>query len=334
MSSTKLNIFVTGANGVLGRNVSKQLRSRGHNVVGMIRNKDKGGVLESFGVKTVLVPDVFNSAAIAEASKGTQVFINTISPLPLDAFKDMSPQDKQLAKRLRTEGVKSLCSACNEVGAKVFLHQSLYWSVIPEGGGKFDEDSKSIDPKFEDFLEGERILLDTAKKEKFTACILRFGLLYGPESSITQKIATRLMRSKIPIVGQGDNLISFLHTDDAASAFVKAAEELYKDTPPSSRGGIYHLADERPSSMAQLLQLLAKGVGASEPSYVPKWLASMAVSSDAIDFLTSSAITSNSKFKTAFNWNPTFKSFDEGVIQVTEQWKNDGTLSKINKGNR
>jgi len=78
------------------------------------------------------------------------------------------------------------------------------------------------------------------------------------------------------MIDDGKNLLSLLHTQDAADAFVHAVEGL-ESPHPSTKSGIYHLADDKPSTMEILLKQMANKIGAEEPSSVPKWLAGMAL---------------------------------------------------------
>jgi hypothetical protein len=47
-------------------------------------------------------------------------------------------------------------------------------------------------------------------------------------------------------------------------------------------------------------------------------------SNAAVDFLTSTTLTSNKKFKETFGWNPKYPSFRDGLHQVIAEWKKIG----------
>jgi nucleoside-diphosphate-sugar epimerase len=70
------------------------------------------------------------------------------------------------------------------------------------------------------------------------------------DSFFTQKLASKLQQAKIPIVGNGDNLFCLVHTDDAAEAFVIAAEKQLDNPGLVSASPIFHLTDDQPQQMA------------------------------------------------------------------------------------
>lgn len=252
--------------------------------------------------------------------------------------------------QLRYKGVVSLCKAAKISGAEAFLHQSIVWTVRPRDGHSFDENSDEVDARLNDYIEGEQAVL------KFTTlrtAILRLGLRkvgfpvviisYGAESNFTQRLAANILREKVPIVGDGENQVSLVHVDDVASAFVTAAEQLIQK---QNKSGIYHVIgeanayinfltrkDDEPVSMADLLNTIAEQLGATAPYSVSEWMARLAarycsrkfelriLSGDIIDFLTSSTITSNEKFKKTFGWKPKYPSLKQGLPQVLEEWK-------------
>ena len=69
---------------------------------------------------------------------------------------------------------------------------------------------------------------------------------------------------KMPIVGNGAGVWSWLHVDDAAAATIVAVE--------GSQRGIFNIVDDEPAAVAEWLPYLAEAVGAKRPMRVPAWL--------------------------------------------------------------
>ncbi len=67
----------------------------------------------------------------------------------------------------------------------------------------------------------ERTVVDAAP---LTGLALRYGSLYGPGTSMAQEYAELIRKRKLPIVGGGAGVWSFIHVDDAATATVAAVE--------------------------------------------------------------------------------------------------------------
>src|SRR5439155_25223 len=91
---------------------------------------------------------------------------------------------------------------------------------------------------------------------------------------------------------------AMIATDDAASAFVTAAE-----TPKT---GVWHLVDDRPVPLAEFLGEMARRVDARPPRRMPRWLARMFLGRYGTRLLSSSFSTSNARFRRVFGWRPFF----------------------------
>jgi nucleoside-diphosphate-sugar epimerase len=109
---------------------------------------------------------------------------------------------------------------------------------------------------------------------------------------------------------------SLIHTDDAASAFVAAAEV--------PRTGVWHIVDDRPAPLAEFLGEMAKRLGARPPRRMPRWLARMFLGRYGTRILGSSFSTSNMRFRRDFMWRPSFPTYVEGMEQVATAWQSEG----------
>jgi len=128
-----------------------------------------------------------------------------------------------------------------------------------------------------------------------------------------------LRKRRLPVVGSGTAVLSCLHTEDAAGAFLAAAE--------SERGGLWHIVDDEVVMVKDLLAGFAERLNAPAPRRVPVWLARLVAGRYSADFFTSSVNTSNARFRADFNWSPRFPSYREGLDQVVQAWKAEGFLS-------
>jgi nucleoside-diphosphate-sugar epimerase len=120
----------------------------------------------------------------------------------------------------------------------------------------------------------------------------------------------------MPVIGRGDALLSCLHTDDAAGAFVAAAE--------GNLRGLWHVVDDVSVTVKELLNYFAARLDAPAPRSIPAWLARLVAGSYMVSFFTSSVLTSNARFRKDFNWSPRYPNYQVGLKQVVEQWKAEG----------
>src|SRR2546422_6438377 len=107
-----------------------------------------------------------------------------------------------------------------------------------------------------------------------------------------------------------------IHRDDAAGAFVTAAE--------APKPGVWHLADDRPVPLAEFRGEMARRVDARPPRRMPRWLARMFLGRYGTRLLSSSFSTSNARFRRDFGWRPSFPTYAEGLEEVVTSWRAEG----------
>ena len=133
--------------------------------------------------------------------------------------------------------------------ASRFIFQSIVWAARPNDGAHFDEASPSgDDPVAQSALDAERMVADAG----FTT--LRCGWFYAADSASTRGLAQALKRRGLPLFGGGRAKLSYLHLDDAATAFAAAATRL-------TRSGLWHVVDDEPASTADYFGHLARTIG-------------------------------------------------------------------------
>ena len=311
-----MKIFVAGATGVLGRRLIKQFRERGHSVTALARNGKNEATIQSLGGES-RNGDLFHADSLARAAEGTDVVIQAATAIPTSSKP--RPEDWQLNDRIRREGTRALTDCAARVGAKLLLVQSITWVARPADQGPFQEDSSfHTDFVTQSAAEMETIAREAGEHHGFGVGILRCGWFYSADAAHTRSFGENLAARKLPIIGKGDAVWSWLHIDDAASAFVTAAE--------ASRSGLWHVVDNEPVNAADYLRYFAKRLGALPPRKVPVWLARLLAGSAAVDFLTTSTRTSNERFRKDVGWNPRFPSYREGLDEVLASWRPENFL--------
>lgn len=188
----------------------------------------------------------------------------------------------------------------------------------PPKGGAFDEQS----PPHPDIVtrsawDGENLAREAGARHRYAAAVLRCGFFYGSECWHTRLLAESLQRRRLPLVGPPSPRWSCLHTIDAATAFVATAE--------LGRAGLWHVVDDEPAGVHDFLNCLAAGIGAPRPRHVPVWLARLLAGAAAVDFFTTTTVTSNRKFCAEVGWRPQYPTYRQGLAQVIAQWRASGS---------
>ncbi|HEX8709339.1 MAG TPA: NAD-dependent epimerase/dehydratase family protein [Pyrinomonadaceae bacterium] len=309
-----MKVFIAGATGVLGRRLVRQLAGRGHSVVGLARSQQGQSLLRSLGGES-RTADIFDADALARAAEGAEVVIHAATAIP--SRQRMRPRDWVLNDRLRREGTSALAEAAARIGARLYMQQSIVWLARPRDGSFFDETAApQPDAVTLSALDSEKIATEEGIRSGFEVALLRCGLFYAPDASHTRMMGEGLKRRRLPIIGSGEAVLACLHADDAASAFVTAAE--------AGRGGLWHVVDDQPVTVAELFSDFAEMLGAKPPRHVPVWLARLAAGNYTADFFTSSIRTSNARFRRETGWSPGFPSYRQGLRQVISTWKAEG----------
>lgn len=295
-----MKILFTGATGVLGQASLPLLVAEGHDISGVFRSDAKKEWLEAVGARPVRV-DLFDPASISRAMSGMDGVIHFATAIPPQrAMRKRSAW--KMNDRLRSTATANLVDAALVNGVERFVQQSIVFAYA-DGGDRWLDESAPVDPVWEVL---DSALTAESHVARFraaggTGITLRLSRLYGPGRASGDYIASVRDR-KLPIIGRGDNYVSSIHVDDAATALAGAL---------AAPDGTYNVSDDIPMRSSDNLRALAGALGAPPPQRVPGWLAAIAVGRVAA-WLTVSHRISNRAFRDATGWAPAFPSAAEG----------------------
>lgn len=318
-----MNVFVAGSTGVLGRRLVSRLSERGHDVIGLVRDDDGATLVRECG-GTPTRGDVLERDSLYEPIAEVDVVIHAATAIPTG--NRPSRADWEYNDRVRLEGIRNLLAAADAGDVDRFVLQSIVWVARQPDGSRFDERAEpNPDRTTRSALESERLLTTRADESDLEACILRGGWFYAHDATHTRRIGRGLLEGRMPIIGGGflgqrDGVLSTVHADDAADAFVTATE--------TDVTGRYHVVDDRPITYAAFLRTFADQLGASPPRRIPAWLARPLVGRDTVRLLTHSMPTGADRFRANTGWEPSFRTCEAGLDRVTNRWLNEGTIEE------
>lgn len=308
-----MKIFIAGASGVLGRRLVKQLAARGHSVVGLVRSAKAESDVKAAGGEP-RQGDLFDPESLARAADGCDTVIHAATAIPTK--QKPAPADWAMNDRIRRKGTRCLTEAAAKIGAKAYIQQSIVWVASPKDGSAFDEDSPVVpDPTIQSAIDAEDIAREAGSAEGFATAVLRGGAFYDSESAHTRMLADALRKRALPIIGRGDAVWAMIHTDDAASAYVAAAEK--------PRPGVWHVVDNEGVGVRTFLESFAERLGAPRPRRVPVFLARLLAGDMAVRFFATWMKTTNARFRDDFGWAPKYPTYREGLEQIVASWKAD-----------
>ena len=294
-----MNVFVTGATGVIGRRVVPLLTAAGHAVTAVARSPEKRAVLERVGAAALDV-DLFAPAAVRAAVAGHDVVVNLATRIPPSnrAFLTRAWREND---RLRREASATLADAARAAGAERFVQES-FAPIYPDRGEAWIDEAMLPAP-----APHSRTSLDAeASAVRFSAgggagVVLRFGFFYGPDGAFARDTIQAVRRGLAPTLGRADDFVPSIHHDDAASAVVAAL---------GLPAGIYNVVDDEPMRRRAFFDALAEALGVGPPRLLPAWLVPFTGSVGKT--LARSLRISNGKLRQASGWAPRYPSAREG----------------------
>jgi 2-alkyl-3-oxoalkanoate reductase len=303
-----MRVFVAGAAGAIGRELLPQLAAGGHQVTASTRNPAKAERLRALGAEPVVV-DGLDAAAVGEAVARAEPEVVIHQMTALSGDFDLRRFDRMFAatNQLRTSGTDHLLAAALAAGARRFIAQSYTGWTNPREGSLVKTEEDPLDPSPSSGQRESLAAIGYLERAVTSAgqldgIVLRYGSFYGPGACDT--LVGLVRKRKVPVIGNGAGIWSFLHISDAASATVRALE---RGAP-----GVYNVVDDEPASVAEWLPFLARAVGAEAPYRVPRWIGRLAAGQTGVSMMTRIRGSSNAKAKRELGWQPAWPSWRQG----------------------
>ena len=306
-----MNVLVAGATGVVGRRLVPALVAAGHRVTGTSRSQQGVGTIAKMGGIGVTM-DALDEAAVTNVvlDAAPEVVIHQLTAI---GSIDLKHLDDGFAatNRLRTDGLDHLLRAAIFGGVQRFIAQSFTgWTNARTGSMAKNEhdplDSEPVAGSAKTLAAIAYLESTVASAQGIEGVALRYGNLYGPGTSLAKggEMHNMVKSRKLPIVGGGTGVWSFVHVDDAAGATVQALD--------TGAQGVYNIVDDEPAPVADWLPYLARSIGAKPPRRVPKWLARPLIGELGIRFMTEIRGASNTKARNELQWQLLYPSWRNG----------------------
>ena len=299
-----MRVFVAGASGALGSHLVPQLIDAGHEVIGTHNSPESAQLVEVLGAEPVRL-DLLDERAVHTAVLGSRPDAIVHEATALGGVKFGRNLDKATAAtlRLRAEGTDALLAAAAEAGVRRFVAQSFAPFLYARQGGPVKTEADPVDQAplrgtskaFAAITHLEKVTTD------FGGIVLRYGGFYG---AANDALIEPVRKRRLPIVGNGGGIFSWLHLDDGAAATVLALEH------PGP--AIYNIVDDDPAPVREWLPVLAEALGAKPPRHVPAWLARLIAGSAAVEVATQARGSSNAKAKRELGWTLRYPSWRTG----------------------
>lgn len=250
MSEIK-TIGITGGTGFVGKHVTKLLEEHGYHVVIFTRHPEKYQ-------KTGNVKYAYWNPDEQKCDLRMMEKLNGMINLAGESIagKRWTDKRKQQIVESRVKGTEYLVTQLKQYASQcevlVSASASGYYGA-DRGGGPFKEDA--IPAK--DFLGLTCLRWEEAAKTAQNAMrtvITRFGIALGKEAGMYKELATPMNFGIAPILGNGRQVVSWIHIDDLARILVKAIEDERMD-------GVYNAVAPEPATHKQIVHTMADEKG-------------------------------------------------------------------------
>jgi UDP-glucose 4-epimerase len=253
-----MKIFVTGATGFIGKNLTKRLLELGHDVTCGVRSFKKLGSLHDRVKKVHL-----------QLEDREKIFDTLASESPDVVYHCAALVESNFLPRLRwvnALGTQNVLEACLAARVRSVIYLSSVAVIAGNTQTPLTEDLpyKPTNPYGRSKVEAEKIALECREKG-LNIAILRPCMVYGKGEPHLLKLLGRLLKWRLlPIFGSGENKLHLVSVDNVVDVMILCLGK------PEAYEGTYVLADKKALNTKEVLNYLAKVLAAKPPLVVPE----------------------------------------------------------------
>lgn len=220
----KKTVFVTGATGLLGNNLVRQLLAEGYHVKALVRSRQKANKqFAPHDELDIIQGDMTDVSSFESHLTGCESVFHTAA-----FFRDNYKGGSHLAdlENININGTKSLLEAALKAGVKQFVHVSSIAVLDGEAGSLIDEtcdrNIENSDDYYRSKIISERTVREFAALHPTMKCYYILpGWMWGPGDmgpTSAGQLALDVMNGKLPAIVPGT--FSVVDARDVAAALI------------------------------------------------------------------------------------------------------------------
>jgi nucleoside-diphosphate-sugar epimerase len=310
-----MRVFISGATGILGRRVVNLLTKNGHQVVGLSRSQANTEWLNQHGAEA-RQGNLFNQEEICDLCSDCNAVLHLATAIPTKSRTTLAAW--RTNDLIRREGTRVMVEAALRNKCDLYVQQSVTFIYGDRNGDWVDENTPIAARQasvLQSAVDMEQIVQEAITEHDLPTVILRFGTFYSYDSAQTQTMFEMTRKGFFPLIGNGAVNWNIINVDDAATAVLKTIEN-YKN----GLGQTFNACDDEPVTYRELLNYVAKTLGARKPIRIPLFLAKLLLGSHIVDVLLASVRCKNQLIKERLNWTPEYPTYREGYRAEIEKW--------------
>src|ERR1700687_5230725 len=242
----RAKVLVTGATGLIGRNLVRRLMAKGERVRIFVRRQPPAEFMNDGNIE-VFLGDLGDPAAVDRAVAGTEIVYHVGATMKGGAFDH---------ERGTVCGTKNVVESVLRHGVDRLVYVSSLSCLHAAASGRGDivTEDWPVEPSpakrgayTQAKTEAEKIVCDAVRDRGLRAVLLRPGRVFGPGMTLLTPEVARRMGNFFIILGDGTHELPLVYVDDVVNAIVLAAENSKFD------GSVFHIVDETHITQNQLV---------------------------------------------------------------------------------
>ena len=337
--------LVTGATGLLGSYLVERLLEDGWGVRALVRRPEQARWLEEAGAK-LFAGDITDRPSITSAASGCSLVFHAAASVGVG-------NDWETFRLGNVEGTENVLHASAASGARFVFFSTT--GVFGRARYREVPTDESVPlpklPEHEVYgrskQAAERLVLEAHERGTAWTAIVRPPVMYGVrDRQFVPRIAPILQRGFFPLLGGGASTMSLTHARSIAEG------ALLVGTNESAGGKIYHLTDDFPITVSDLVRYGAEGLGCRvRRVHVPTAVAKIGFgvlkpllvaigrsdlaphTEGTLDMLTRNNPFTSRRARDELGWVPTTRP-EVGLPEAFRSWKARATSSVNTSGIR
>ncbi len=264
-----MNILITGATGLLGGHLIKELQRRGEHIRALVLPVENADALLRQGVEVVR-GDITDVATLPAAVKNIDLVYHLAGMMGV--WRPLA--DYRL---VNVSGAVNLYKAAQQGGVRRYVHTSSH-TVYGLGHGRYMVETDPLQPDPDPYsitkAEADRLIRRMMLTSGMETVVLRPGTFFGPGDKLHfGRMAQRMKGGKGLIIGRGDNALPFCYVTDVVEGFLLAG---YHENAP---GNVYNITNDQPLTQLEMFNAIAGATGGQRPTrhvpYLPLYYGSI-----------------------------------------------------------
>jgi len=256
--------FVTGGSGYVGRNLIRNLKKRGDEVVALVRSPKSAEVVQALGARAAM-GDLDDGASMQTGMAGCEVVYHCAAEV-----SEWGTREQFL--KVNVLGTWNALQAAKAAGVKTFVHVGTE-AAFCDGSPLVNlDESRPLPakplPRYPETKAQAERLVRAAASPQLRTVVVRPRLIWGnDDTSVLAALVGAVKSGRFMWMNGGHYLTSTTHVDNVCEGLILAAEK-------GKGGEAYFVTDGPPVELRTFISAMfaTQGVDAGDKS-VPHWVA-------------------------------------------------------------